>query len=97
MAARMGGFEDWLSDLWWQSDTVRGMFDRGRWIAISSELASGALAKRLAAAELALEKCEVQFRIYEMNHLLKGTPDSLAKAEVNAEMAALCRRARAGV
>ncbi len=45
----------------------------------------------------ALLKCQTKFEEYEQYHRMKGTPDSIQKAEVNKEMSLLIDKAVMGV
>lgn len=44
----------------------------------------------IEALRAMIKECGEQFRFYQKNHEAKGTPDSDAKAKVNAEIAARC-------
>lgn len=55
-----------------------------------------ALRERLRLAEAALSRAAGQFDFYEQQHRAKGTEDGARKAEVNREMAAMCRAAQQG-
>ena len=51
------------------------------------------LLDRLSSYREALEAAAKRFRHYEELHAAKATPDGLAKAQSNADMADLCERA----
>ena len=53
------------------------------------------LTRALTAKDTVLIRARDQFRFYAKNHVIKNTPESLAKADVNAAMAVMCESALA--
>lgn len=53
-----------------------------------------ALKDKIVRMQSALQLAGTQFRFYAEQHTAKGTPESLAKAEINKQFADLCERER---
>lgn len=51
------------------------------------------LEAHLESLYLVIRRCATQFQSYERQHRAKGTDEANAKAEVNAQMAEMCRSA----